>query len=265
MGLLFSALATLALANNACNLGTACRPFGNGTTCATGDWMDLRFRLQVTGENRYVDSVTLNTNNYVTFGVCAKVDELQAFELEKATSWGVGQGYASTGNVTSINSALSNFTTLDVFGMGPLPYRDYPLAGDDAAAIFYENVTGCGSNGFPGPAVVNFLVLNITMTKGAYSYTPADSPLPIQNGFVPTCKDGTCLIDGGTVCVGKGKQNCATCVNSVNGLLNTKVHIWAAYYGTDNNGRRFTSGSNNPIDFQQFSTDSVLNTIKGSF
>ena len=237
-----------------------CRPFGNGSTCAVGDTMDLRFRLQVTGENANLPGI--QTNNYITYGVCAKVDELQAFELTNASIWGAGNQNGPSGG--TFISTMSNMTTIDVFGMGPLPYRDYPLASDDGGAIYYQNVSGCGENGFSGPAVVNFLVLNITMTNGAYSYSPSESPLPVQSGFVPTCKDGTCLMDSNSVCVGEGKQSCATCVNSNDALMNTKLHIWAAYYGTDKNGRRFTSGSNNPVNFQQFSSDPVFNKIKGS-
>jgi hypothetical protein len=224
--------------------------------------MDLRFRLQVTGENAYVERNTGKTISYITFGVCAKVDQLQAFELSNASIWGAGRKNGPTG--ATYISTMTNLTTIDVFGMGPLPYRDYPLASDDGGAIYYQNVSACGDNGFSGPAVVNFLVLNITMTNGAYSYSPSDSPLPVQSGFVPTCKDGTCLMDSDSVCVGEGKQNCATCVNSDAALQNTKLHIWAAYYGTDKNGRRFTSGSNNPVNFQQFSSDPVFNKIKGS-
>ena len=114
--------------------------------------------------------------------------------------------------------------------------------------------------------VVTFLVLNITMEKGRFTYTQ-DMLQPTGVGFMPTCDSSdTCLLDTNMHCIGfEGRKNCAECMKDPNELANKGILIWTSFYGTDKSKRVFRSGTNNPLNFRAFSGSGIYSSISKSY
>eukprot|EP00388_Colpodella_angusta_P000420 GDKJ01001507.1.p1 GENE.GDKJ01001507.1~~GDKJ01001507.1.p1 ORF type:complete len:223 (-),score=10.41 GDKJ01001507.1:48-671(-) len=195
--------------------------------------------------------MTTNDHRVQSFPFCPNADELQAFSLNSTAFWG---GLASAPNNAS----------LGVYGMGGLPAEQMPTPDMDSSVLALTRHPSCSNgNGTDLFAVATFLVLNITMTKGSYYYTPAESVQPIQSGFVPTCSGGVCQFDADAMCIGVGgMQNCAKCVKTDSDMAQWKLNIWTSYYGTDVNGKRFLSGSSNPLNFRQYATDALWGDLR---
>ena len=252
--LVFLVLVTFVALADDCSSGSACRPWGNGSSCAIDGRMDLRFFINIPSDSNYTDGSGV-TQSQVTYAFCPKVDELQAFQLQKGAVYGAAR-YSYNG--TDINpqgfTQTSPNTTIQVFGMGSPPFVQIPSLNDWSTAIFYQNTSACGG----GPAIVNFLVLNITMKNGNYANNNF-----AQIGFIPTCDwDNKCLVGSSSLCIGTDKKmNCAQCATTVSDLWTLKTSVWSSYYGTDKNGKTFKSGSNNPLNFRQFSSGSAFDEV----
>lgn len=236
-------LFTTALANE-CDDGSSCTPYGgggnySGRACAIGKRMNLVFGVKTFGGVEQ------------SFAFCPKTDQLQAFALNNTGFW------------NTIAKAPEN-ATIGVYGMGGAPMEQMPTPEMDGSVLAFTRHPSCNDgNGTNYFAAATFLVLNITMTKGSYYYTPADSVQPIQSGFVPTCNSGVCEFDSDALCIGVGRmQNCAKCVRTDAEMTQWRLNIWASYYGTDVNGKRFLSGGSNPLNFRQFATDSLWGNLR---
>lgn len=241
--LLFTLLAAIGLANE-CDAGTSCAPYGgggnySGRACAIGKRMNLVFGVRKSSGEEH------------SFAYCPKADQLQAFALNNTAFW------------NTVADSPEN-ATVGVYGMGGVPLEQMPTPEMDGSVLAFTRHASCNNgNGTNLFAAATFLVLNITMTKGNYYYTPADSVQPIQSGFVPTCSSGVCQFDSDAFCIGVGRmQNCAKCLRNDADIQKWRLNIWTSYYGTDVNGKRFLSGGSNPLNFRQFATDSLWGNLK---
>ena len=224
--------------------------------------MDLRFAVDIPPENYYQESLSNGTTysvRHVTWAFCAKVDELQAFVLNESTKFAASVYSSWATNPPRYGTV--NQSSLRVYGTGGHDDYEIPADDDDSSIVVVENTTKCMlPTGEPGFAVVDFVVLNMTMTDGQYKYS-SKMHMPIQVGFMPTCEGDTCLL-GGRVCIGApGRKNCAKCIKTPQEMKNHNLKVWASYYGTDRNNRRFMSGSSNPLNFQKFSSNSVFDKL----
>lgn len=241
---------------------TACQPYG-ATRCAIGDRMDIRFVVDIADANDFVlpQNHTHLNFNHITYAFCPVVDQLQAFTLEDSAVWAAGR---RRDDGTAWNFTYGpNRTWLRVFGMGEIPDVGIPFDQDDSSVYLYQQVPEevCKST----HAVVSFLVLNITMTNGFYRHT-SDFHQAIQVGFSPTCNGNTCMFGNDQVCIGKspGSLNCAKCAVSSEKLVSMDPHIFTSYYGTDKNGRRFMSGTDNPLNFEALSASNTFSKVQDS-
>ena len=263
-----------------CEQQQACKPYpsyySNGQAapkCAKGDRMDLRFMLEIPYSRWYQKSLEPGVNVHYPERVnisgttidypvawpyffCPIVDELQAFTLYNASQ------LTSTGYYNDTWTTL-NSTRLSVYGMGNKGSPRVPEDYDDSSVMIYQNTSLCGNvNGSAFPAIVDFLVLNITMTTGEYLYKPSFEQA-IQVGFEPTCDSGDICKLGSGVCIGDkpGRKNCAKCMYKPDDVKNAHLKVWTSYYGTDKNGRAFLSGSSNPLAFKQFSATPIFDAV----
>jgi len=238
-----------------------CQPWA-GVPCARGDrWHYVNFKARTrfnTTEGWVLGS------DAVTYGFKPTIDELQAFRLENFlinVSSMIGQ-VTNNGHNRSFTRATDSTkpteVALSLDNAGNVSLPSYPLVDHDTTVTVAEISDVCGEDHV---AMAHFLVANVTMTDGVYKWAGASIP-PIQVGFDPTCDGNSCLLGKG-VCIGRpGRKNCAKCVpfNEVMRSEN-KVNVWMAYYGSDSNGRSFRSGSENPLNFEQFAFDPVYNSV----
>lgn len=228
--------------------------------------MDLRFALDLPysrASNNGINGTAGSSSAAETlFGIsrpfyfCPVVDELQAFKLNQSA------------RLVALNRdgvTFSNYprtANLTVIGM---QYKTNPsiipeLWQDSTVTVYEANSSACGGT---GAAVATFLVLNITVNQGVYTYGSGAEAQPIGAGFTPTCVDDNCLTNPSAVCIGpKGRKNCATCYSRPSDVGATdSLTIWASYYGTDSNGRVMTSGGSNPLAFTQFSATPIFKSV----
>jgi hypothetical protein len=252
-----------------CDASRACFPMAS-PTCTRGNSINLRFFMDaIPGyENSTVESVDFN-NRTITYGFCPRVDELQAFNLTSAPTYSAIDPL----NNASIAANIPD-TYVSVYGFGESMSAAIPSNTSSSRVMIAKN----GTSYCTGDAVllVDFLVLQISMSNGAFTYPGAVAPRenvtdgvsvqPQGVGFQPTCSaDSVCQLDATYHCIGEvGYQNCAKCYSDPLELSNKTVQIWVSYYGTDNNGRRMLSGGNNPLNFRQYAGASVYNTLSNS-
>jgi len=271
-----------------CSVSAACQPWGVAYhACQRKSRMDLRITLD-RSKSRWSDENSGTGESVNAPGApyffCPVVDELQAFSLnhsayEALTLKGTEGDSVPTWDL-SASTPEEKYLNVSIYGMG---YPDVePHTEDDASALVVEkNSTLCppltvGYNAStPGSwpqyqsAMVQLLILNLTMTKGEYKYS-SKLDQPIQSGFAPTCDEtDNCKLFNDGVCIGlkKGKKNCAKCISSPSQVSdhsnNIDLKIWASYYGTDKTGRKMMSGSENPLAFTQFSAEPVFEKVGG--
>ena len=234
-------LCVLAAPKNACQSDLGCQPWVGGRACQIGQQMDIRLFVNVP-----------NQTNPTVFSFCPYVDQLQAYQLN-----GTGSSFSDGTTFTVFNRSY-----LSVYGQGSLiADRTMPQDGD-FSRIVYADEHACGNSSHV--AVVTYAMVNFTMVGGYYQYPYAPNQtraMPINVGFTPTCSGGSCLFDSAQICIGPSNlQNCAKCY-SPNTIEIAQTHVWASYYGTDSAGAAFTSGQDNPLNFQQFSTNGVYSTV----
>ncbi|CUF84110.1 Hypothetical protein, putative [Bodo saltans] len=238
-----------------CVASLACRPWNQHVPCTSGASMDLRFVID-TWEGSTNDAYS---NGQVAF--CPLVDANQAFVLDGVSDY--IDGAFLNGNASS----TFNNTNIYVYGQGSLdssanPQSDgsgalfsyiFPSAGGDAPQFG----SGCGDGEL---AVVSFLMINFTMTNGAYLYQHNGTEIggnPINSGWVSTCDSGNKCLFGDPACIGMGNvMNCAKCYNQAS-LDQVSTRVWAAYYGTDASGKTYISGQDNPLNFLQYASGSA--------
>ncbi|RNF25155.1 uncharacterized protein Tco025E_02303 [Trypanosoma conorhini] len=216
-------IASAGAQGSACTSGSACQPWGVERRCAVGKRMDLRYGVRLS-----------HPSAMIAFGFCPVVDELQAFNL------------TGTGSLLSSLRA-GEFAWMSIYGQGSAGNQTEDLSN---AVLFAETSDACGNG---ERAVVNFIILRFSMTRGRYTYG-SNTSYPTSSGFEPTCDSrGYCPYDSGSVCVGlPGKKNCAKCLAG-DALKKAQTTVWVSYYGTDADGAVFTSGESNPAEFQRFS------------
>jgi len=215
--------------------------------------MELRFLIeQWPGEDNEIDEVA--------YSFCPVVDQLQAFKLNNT---GVNLNLQNSFIDFPTIGARVNETFLSVYGQGSAPNYTHP-SDISWSRVVYANTDACSGDEI---AVVSYLSLNFTMSNGDFLY-PANSnnSQPINVGFVPTCDwSGTCLFDGSSICIGAGNlRNCARCYSNAT-YVYAHTNIWASYYGTDDHGKPFTSGEDNPLNFKQYSVTSAYSEIANNF
>ena len=243
--------------------GGGCQP-GAGVSCTRSDtWHYVNFKART----RYNSSSGWRLgDDAATYGFKPAVDQLQAFQLEYfllniANMMGtvVSNGANRSFVPDPANKPQEVAIILDNAGNVSLP--SYPLVDHDTTVTAAEISSVCGPDHV---ALAHFLVANVTMTDGVYKWAGADIP-PIQVGFDPTCDGDSCLLGSGK-CIGRpGRKNCAKCVPFNEMLTNQhKINVWMAYYGTDSNGRSFKSGSENPLNFEEFAFDPVYSSVLNS-
>nr|CCC48577.1 conserved hypothetical protein [Trypanosoma vivax Y486] len=201
---------------NDCSKMLACQPWDKNKACSRNELMDLRFGVQnhASGE-------------MAAFGLCPVVDQVQAFEF--------------TGIGSLLGGLLSdNYATFFVYGQGPMyqPTEDY-----SNSVLYAKEAPECGQDRL---AVVDFLLLKISMSSGVYAYE-SNVTFPHDTGFVPTCSWlGGCFHSSADICIGRdGEKNCARCVPKEM-LDSVRTTVWVSYYGSDRYGAEFTSGAHNP-------------------
>ena len=121
-------------------------------------------------------------------------------------------------------------------------------------------------------AVVETLVLNISLLNGLFRYQDG-YPQPAGVGFSPTCDDlNRCMLDTTQVCIGDvdGRMNCARCLYDLDlynatEMVNQRLQVWLAYYGTDARGRQLRSGASSPMNFLSGVGTAVSNALYESF
>ena len=245
---------------------SACEPQGS-TPCTRGQRMSLRTGLV---RKRLPGLTGGVTEEYASWGFCPVVDQLQAYNLSQGMTFAVGlqpsifQNINVFWNTTGVQ-INETFVVMGNFGYaGTTPTNS---SSDSYVKVFDLNSnTLCPvTNGVQPVAIVNFLILNITMTNG-YFRQIMSFPQSIQVGFQPTCDANDQCTMGTGVCIGDkpGRKNCATCYASPADVARAEMHIWAAYYGTDQRGRVMTSGGDNPLNFEQFSQKPIVNDLKSS-
>jgi hypothetical protein len=242
--------------------GGGCQPW-TGVPCARSDqWHYVNFKAR----QRYNSTEGwMLSSDAATYGFKPSIDQLQAFRLEgfvhNVSGWLGTTSFSGnfTPTVPTPTRPVEVAITLDNAGNVSMP--SYPLIDHDTTVTAAEVSDVCG----PGHvALASFLVVNITMTDGVYKWAGSNIP-PIQVGFDPTCKEGSCVLGSGH-CIGRpGRQNCAKCIPAVDVLNRAhKIDVWMAYYGSDSNGRSFRSGSENPLNFEEFAFDPVFNSVVDS-
>jgi len=150
-----------------------------------------------------------------------------------------------------------------VRGTGPSVDQDAPtLDSTTAAPVIIWDATSLGCPKTAPTAVARFLILNVTMTNGLYKLGGSDG-IPIQTGFDPTCDGDSCLLGNADLCIGTaGRKNCAKCYDQATALsMHLNTTIFTAYYGTDNSGRSFKSGTLNPLNFEEFAWEPVYKSV----
>jgi hypothetical protein len=241
--------------NGGCDKG--CKPWLTGSSCAMGQSMKLRLLVDASPENvaNYLKNAT---HTEIGYGFCPTVDQLQAFQMPNSTAWAAGD--LKSQNFSTLTASPAYMRIYGAVGIQDtelIPSTSY----DSSAMIFDPNQTCADGRGY---LVANFLVINFTLSNGAYRLVSSFNQA-VQVGFQPTCDaSDTCLVDPASPCIGpsSGRKNCAVCVTSFAQLLKTNVQAFASYYGTDANGRRMQSGSSNPLNFLQLSSTGVFNALK---
>jgi hypothetical protein len=255
-----SVVAALAAAGvvTTCSTSRACRPWNPTAACAIGNRMRLPLVVDASDEN-VADMLGNGTQDQVVYGFCPQVDQLQAFLMPNSSVWAAGA--FRTQSLTAGNTS----TYVRIFGAVGADDPDFvPSSKYDASALLFDPNQPCrAANGRRGFLLANFLVINFTLTNGLYRLLPSFSQA-VQVGFQPTCSGGVCNIDTKMQCMGgpSGVQNCAVCVTSFDDLVANPVQIFASYYGTDSNGRRFASGASNPLNFVALSSQGVFNSVR---
>ncbi|AAZ11984.1 hypothetical protein, conserved [Trypanosoma brucei brucei TREU927] len=217
----FTTTAVVSEANN-CTSGSACQPWDGGKPCNGAQRMDLRVGVR--------DSAS---GNISALGFCPIVDEVQAFRL--------------TGLFPSlVNKTVGSSYTISVYGQGESGNR----TGDLSNSVLYATTSDkCKSDSL---AVAKFLILNLSMKQGLYTYA-GNASYPTDTGFFPTCERNQCLLSSDAFCIGNGvNNNCASCVEK-GSLGKAETTVWASYYGSAAGGVLFRSGDYNPKNFHAFS------------
>lgn len=271
---LSSAQATLR--STPCGRTAACHPWdvGIGPFCGRGNKINLRFTMDLAPENHYplYNTTPATIMQTAAYAFCPVVDELQAFNLSAGPMLGVLNVVGlNVSNITTVNSpdpSQLNFSTqftegyLSVYGFGSVDNVIEPNVSTSTGAvkIFSNDSVLC-----PGGILVShFLVLAISLDKGRFKYR-SDKANPVGSQFQSTCVGGGCTLDSKQKCHGTPLvSNCAKCYTNPAQLINATVQIWVSYYGTDVNGRTLLSGSNNPLNFQKFSSSGVWNNLQAS-
>ena len=251
-----------------CSRSQACYPWdlGIGPYCGRGNKINLRFTVDLAPENYYkaYNTTPPTVMTTASYGFCPVVDELQAFNLSAAPILAGMQldNTTSHTNVTSSRFSL-NMTEAYVYayGFGGIDSVLFPNSSTSTGAVqIAANLSSCN-----GILLTTFLVLAVTLDKGKFKYT-SDQLNPLGSQFQSTCTGGVCSMDSKQKCIGNGlTSNCAKCFTNPADLANATVQIWVSYYGTDTTGRTLLSGSNNPLNFQQFSQSGVWNNLQTSF
>lgn len=249
-------LISLVSAEDLCLSGLACRPWSLHSPCAAGGSMDTRFLIETWSE-----STALNTYGQSAF--CPLVDQNEAFVMTNLTDF--IDGAFTEDNVSS----SFNNTRIWVYGQGALSPDDHSPIQDGSGALFSylfpaqgspQFGTGCAAGEL---AVASFLMVNFTMTNGVYLYNHNGTSIngnPINSGWLPTC-DGTQCLFGDPACIGMGGlMNCARCYDATD-VDTAMTRVWAAFYGTDSQGRTFVSGQDNPLNFLQYASGSAYTEI----
>jgi hypothetical protein len=260
-----------------CDRTQACYPWdlGIGPYCGRGNKISLRFTTDIAPENHYelYNTTPPTIMTTVSYGFCPIVDELQAFNLSAAPL--LGALHVTNFNASNISTVLYpdenalNFSArvadgyLYAYGFGTTDSVRQPNSSTSTGAvkIISNDTLLC-----PGGLLVSsFLVLAITLDKGRFKYV-SDRANPVGSQFLSTCAGGFCSMDSSQKCIGTELvSNCARCYTNPSKLANATVQIWVSYYGTDVNGRTLLSGSNNPLNFQKFSSTGVWNNLQTSF
>ena len=217
--------------------------------CSVGDNINVKVMADV--NPAAVDQYPYNNISYVTYGFCPVVDDLEALHVK---------GFVNDTMLNDTGIFGSNTTVyLRMYGLGSSSSVQLPVDTDAASAVLAQ----AGICGDGEIAIVNFLVLNITMKDGLIHYR--DNLTPLFTGFQSTCQGGVCLFGpAGSQhpCIGNGQSsNCAQCYANTTNLQNFTVSIWTSFYGTDKDGTPFTSGEDNPLNFRQFALDSAYDSI----
>ena len=247
----------------ACSKSEACYPWDpSGPVCGRGNRMNLRFSLEITRENVFVE-YQQNVSE-IAFAFCPVVDELQAFNLSSSGRYQVVDTLVNVSESTpSPNSSSSpkryklspNHTEawLYAYGFGGNDNILYPnKSTSEGAVLILDNIsTVCPMGEI---AYANFLVLSATTQLGRFVYRQERNQ-PLGVGFVPTCdSDNLCLFDRFMKCIGPvGRRNCATCYSSADDIAVKNIQIWMSFEGTDRFGRQMRSSSSNPLKFRAFS------------
>lgn len=252
-----------------CDSSQACFPWAS-PSCTRGNNINIRFFMEAAKVYTGVSAASTNfmSNRTLTWAFCPRVDELQAFNLSKAP---VYAAISPVNNATFVTDMSDKYVS--VYGFGDSNSRLVPRDNKSAVMIARNGSDVCTAGG-DSVLLVEFLVMQVSMTNGAFAYPDAVaaygnssgvSVQPTGTGFQPTCTAGVCQLDSSKPCIGPaGYQNCATCYYDPLIMSNKTVQVWFSYYGTDNNGRRMLSGSSNPLNFRQYSGGSVYSTLSNS-
>eukprot|EP01064_Diplonema_japonicum_P026141 TRINITY_DN37558_c0_g1_i1.p1 TRINITY_DN37558_c0_g1~~TRINITY_DN37558_c0_g1_i1.p1 ORF type:complete len:303 (+),score=85.70 TRINITY_DN37558_c0_g1_i1:65-910(+) len=251
-----------------------CKPWMND--CKIDDSIDIRFAVGAIetctgsaaasdcGTNNGTKYQCSNTNGcvgYKTHFFCGKVDQFTSVELKDSATYMEGAVPETDGN-------YSGYLDIVQIGAGKLgndpetkviPEREQ----SSRIPVYQKSHPKCND----GPAIANFLVYNVTMTRGKYEYKNND---PTGNGFVNTCDGDRCDFVSNSVCIkgAEGKyNNCGQCLNPTynNGDNANDIRVLITYYGTDKSNNVLLSGSSNPMNFRQFALDNVASTIGNDF
>eukprot|EP00331_Platyophrya_macrostoma_P011539 CAMPEP_0176425096 /NCGR_PEP_ID=MMETSP0127-20121128/11207_1 /TAXON_ID=938130 /ORGANISM="Platyophrya macrostoma, Strain WH" /LENGTH=279 /DNA_ID=CAMNT_0017806235 /DNA_START=37 /DNA_END=876 /DNA_ORIENTATION=- len=257
----------LASGEDACAAAQSCKPWTSNNACVSNGRMTLQIIVDIWPDSTDTNSSSSLTDaSQVVYPFCPVVDQFQGFRLE-----GAGQ-YSLNALVTNPLSTLTT-TNISVKGLATAEENfEFPASQGAGQTTFTYlfNVLSDSSSEFGSGCtsgqvgVVSVLMLNFTMTNGVYTYGTVNgstSGSPVNNGFVPTCQSGQCLF-GDSACVGPpGAQNCARCFSATDNIAALDLKIWASYYGSDSNGRTFTSNQDNPLNYLQYATQSAYSTL----
>ncbi|KAJ9444819.1 hypothetical protein DIPPA_11561 [Diplonema papillatum] len=170
--------------------------------CKKDNDMDFRMILGDYYANETDNPFLRDDMPYKTYFFCPRVDSFSAFVLDDSLSL--------------LNGSHTATYYLSAFGAGKSSEVHIPVPSQDAVVPVWEpNHHRCLGN---QSAVATFLLFNLTLKDGDYTYKNAD---PIGTGFVNTCTDDgeTCHFDSSSFCIGSsGRYNCAQCADSAEDL-----------------------------------------------
>lgn len=261
-----------------CDSTVACFPM-SAPSCTRGNNINLRFFMEAAEgyEDSTIEDITSPfSNRTITYAFCPRVDELQAFNLTSAPMY-ASINHTSVQNSTNYTYFVDsvNDTYVSAYGFGGSLSVAVPAPNTSSRVMIVTNGTYQCDNEPNAILLVDFLVFQISLTSGVFTYPGAVAPQenvtegvsaqPQGVGFQPTCTGGLCQLDATLSCIGDpGIQNCARCYKNSADVLNKTVQIWVSYYGTDNNGRTLLSGSSNPLNFRKYAGASVYSTLSSS-